>query len=114
MLSDSDIRERLGPLEPPSTPDPTPRSRSASLIAFLAVLVVLLWGAGIGLVVHLERISPHVYDSRSGHIYRFTDTLHTVYLTPKERYIAWSAVGLPLLGTLALVLFVLPRRPAEE
>jgi hypothetical protein len=113
MLSDSDIRERLGPIGDPSpTPDPTLRP-SAGRIAALVVLVVVLWGAGVAVILHLERISPRVPEPAWGHVYRFTDTRHTVYLTAGERDVAWGAMGVPVVGTLAVALFGFRRkRPA--
>jgi hypothetical protein len=115
MLSDSDIRERLGPLTDP-TPNPgeTPRRSPFGLIATMAVLTILLWAAGLTVIVHLERISPHIAQPISGHVYRFTDTLHSVYLTWKERNLAWVAIGVPVLSTLALALSTLRKRPAEQ
>jgi hypothetical protein len=106
MLSDSDIRERLGPLtDPTNTPDQIPRRPPAGLIATLAILVVLLWGAGAAAIVHLERISPRVPEPASGHVYRFSDTRHTVYLTATEQYVAWGAIGVPILSTLVVTVF---------
>ena len=111
MLSDSDIRERLGPItDPGRTPDQTPRRPSAGRIAALVVLVILLWGAGAAVIRHLERISPRVYEPASGHVYRFTDTRHTVYLTEKERYVAWGAIGVPIISTIAVALFGFRRK----
>jgi hypothetical protein len=112
MLSDSDIRERLGPLtDPTPRPDQTPGPSAGRI----AALVILLWGAGVATIVHLERISPRVPEPAYGHIYRFTDTRHTVYLTAKERYVAWGAVGVPILSTVAVALFGFRRkRPTVE
>jgi hypothetical protein len=113
MLSDSDIRERLGPFND-SAPDPNQSpgfKHTAGQIAALAILVVLLWVGGIALLVHLEKICPHLPDPRSGHIYRVTDTRRVFYLTVDERYTAIGALGAPLLGTLAFVIFAFSRKP---
>jgi hypothetical protein len=112
MLSDSNIRERLGPIaDPAQDPNQSPRTRPAGLIAGLVVLVVVLWVAGVAFLFHLEKISPAVYDARTGHIYRFSDKLHTVYFTPNERYAAWSALAIPALSTIAVAFFAF-RKPA--
>jgi protein-S-isoprenylcysteine O-methyltransferase Ste14 len=116
MLSDSDIRERLGPLtDPTPRPDQTP-GPSAGRIAALVVLVILLWGAGVAVIVHLERTSPRVPEPASGHVYRFSDTRHTVYLTAREHYVAWGAIGVPILSTVGVALFGFrrKRRPTVE
>ncbi len=111
MLSDSDIRERLGPLTDPSpNPDQNPRRVSAGRIVSLVVLVVVLWGAGVATIRHLERISPRAYEPASGHVFRFTDTRHTVYLTENEQYVAWGALGVPGVVTLAVALFGFRRK----
>ncbi len=113
MLSDSDIRERLGPLTDPSpTPDQTPRRRGGGRIAALAILAVLLWGGGIALLLHLERISPRVPEPASGHVHRFSDTRHTVYFSQKEQYAARAAIGVPLVATLAVAFLWFWRKTA--
>ncbi len=113
MLSDSDIRERLGPItDPGRTPDQTPRRPSAGRIVALVVLVILLWGAGAAVILHLERVSPRVAEPASGHVYRFSDTRHTVYLTENERYAAWGAIGVPIIGTVGVALFGFRRKRA--
>ena len=81
----------------------------------LVILVLLLWGAGVAVILHLERISPRVYEPASGHVFRFTDTRHTVYLTENEQYVAWGALGVPAVVTLAVALFGFRRkRPGIE
>ncbi len=110
MLSDSEIREQLGPFAGPP-PEPEPIRRPAGLIAVLVVLVLCLFGGSIALLVHYVRVSPRIPDPRSGHVYRFTDTRHTVYLTRKQHYTAYAALGVPLLGVVAIALFSRPRRP---
>jgi protein-S-isoprenylcysteine O-methyltransferase Ste14 len=111
MLSDSDIRERLGPLtEPELTPDQLSRRPSGGRIAALVILVVLLWGAGVATILHLERISPRVPEPVSGHVYRFTDMRHSFYLTARARYVAWGALGVPAAGTLLVALFGFRRK----
>jgi hypothetical protein len=110
MLSDSEIRERLGPLNPPPNPDENPRGPSAGKIVALVVLVLVLWGAGVAVILHLERISPAVYDARSGRVYRLSDTRHVVYLTQNESYVAWGAVGVPAVVTLVVALFGFRRK----
>lgn len=113
MLSDSDIRERLGPItDPGRAPDQTPRRASAGRIAALVVLVILLWGVGAAVILHLERVSPRVAEPASGHVFRFTDTRHTVYLTENEQYVAWGALGVPGVVTLAVALFGFRRKRA--
>ena len=116
MLSDSDIRERLGPITDPShTPDQKPKRPAPRRIATMVVLALLLWGAGIAVIVHLERISPRVAEPASGHVYRFTDTRHTLYLTGEGRYVAWGALAVPIVGTLALLAGLIQRRkPGEQ
>jgi len=116
MLSDSDIRERLGPLsDPDSNPDPTPHRPSAGRIAALAILVLLLWGSGIALIWHLARVSPHAPDSPSGHVFRLTDTRHTVYLTEKQWGMTWGAIGVPFVATIGVAFFSRRRkRPDSE
>lgn len=109
MLSDSDIRESLGPLnDPASNPDPTPRRPAAGLVAALVVLVLLLWGGGAVILWHFARVSPRLPDPRSGHVFRLTDTRHTVYVTEQQRDLAWAAIGVPLVATIGLAF--LPRR----
>ena len=75
----------------------------------LVIFVVILWGVGIGAIVHLERTSPQVPDPASGHIRWFSDSLHTRYLTQKGNYLAWGAVVVPALATLALAAFAVFR-----
>jgi hypothetical protein len=115
MLSDSDIRDRLGPIHDPlQDPHRTPPSkRSVGLIAAV-VIVVLLWGGAASLILHLEKISPAKYEPQTGHIYRFTDTRHIVYLTTKERYAAYTALAIPALVTLAVIFYALGRNPDPE
>lgn len=112
MLSDSEIRERLGPLTdpepPPSDTQPSPMGRVAALL----VLVLLLWGGGIALILHLEKISPRVPEPISGHTWRFSDHRRVVYLTSDEHWTADAAIAVPLLSTLAAAFFVRPRKPA--
>jgi hypothetical protein len=115
MLSDANIREDLGPIADPAQ-DPNrkpPSKRNAGLIAAL-VVVVLLWAAAAALIHHLEKISPAVYEPQTGHIYRFSDMLHTVYLTPNEQRVAYTALAIPALATLAVIFYVLLRKPAPE
>lgn len=101
MLSDSDIRERLGPIDDPALdPQHPPRSSKPAGLAGFVILVILLWGGGIALLWHLERISPHMPDPPSGHVYRMTDTRHVVYLTARQHYLAWAAIGVPIIATL--------------
>lgn len=116
MLSDSDIRERLGPIDDPSLDPqgPSQRRRPAVSIAALVVLLLLLWGGGVALLWHLERISPRVPDPSSGHVYRFTDTRHTVYFTQKEQYAAWGAIGVPIVATLAAAFLWFWRATADR
>ncbi|HVT99988.1 MAG TPA: hypothetical protein VHE33_20990 [Acidobacteriaceae bacterium] len=103
MLSDSEIRERLGPLNDPApNPDKNPRGPSAARIVALVVLVLVLWGAGVAVILHLERISPALYDARSGHVYRLSDTRHVAYLTQNQSYVAWGAIGVPAVVTLVV------------
>jgi hypothetical protein len=111
MLSDSDIRERLGPLtDPSSTPDQDPRRKGIGLVAAVVVFVVALWVGGIALIGHLEGISPKVAEPSSGHVYAFSDTRHKVYLTQNEEHMAWAALGVPLVATLGAVFMVLWRK----
>jgi hypothetical protein len=101
MMSDSDIRERLGPLtEPSPSPDQSPGRRAGGHIAAVAILLLLLWGGGIAVIAHLERISPRVAEPASGHVYRFSDSRHTVYFSQNEQYAAWAGIGIPLVATL--------------
>jgi hypothetical protein len=115
MLSNSEIRQRLGPIVDP-TPSPEPQSHrpSAGTIAALVLLVLLLWGGGVVLLLHLERISPTAPDPATGHVYRFTDTRHVVYFNEKERYAEYAAIGVPLLGTIGVAWLALRRRPEPE
>ncbi len=113
MLSDSEIRERLGPLtEPSPSPDQSPRRRAGGKIAAVAILVLLLWGGGIALIAHLERISPRIPEPASGHIYRFSDTRHTVYFSQMAQYAAWAGIGLPLVTTLGIAFLWFWRKTA--
>jgi len=111
MLSDSDIRERLGPLtDPTQNPDQKPRKPASGRVAALVILALVLWGAGIAVIVHLERISPRVAEPASGHVYRFTDMRHTRYLTEGGSYLAWGAVGVPIVGTIVVLVPLFRRR----
>lgn len=113
MLSDSDIRERLGPIvEPAPDPNQSPGFKhTAGQIAGLALLGVLLWAGGIALLVRLEKICPHIPDARTGHIYRVTDTRRVFYLTADQRTIAGAALGTPVFYTLCFVIFAFSRKP---
>ena len=114
MLSDSDIRDRLGPiLDPAPDQDPSTSKRPRALLAALVVVVVLLWAAGAALLFHFNKTRPHAPDRASGRIYRVSDTRHTLYLTAKERDAAWAAVAVPLLATLVLVAAAL-RHPKPD
>jgi hypothetical protein len=115
MVSDSEFRERLGPLgDSPQDPNAGPRYQPAGLIAALVVLVLLLWGSGIALILHFERICPPVYDQPSGHLYYFSDhrpgNPHIVYHTAKEHYTAYAALSVSLLSTKAVAFYALSRR----
>jgi hypothetical protein len=114
MLSDSDIREHLGPIPDPNPgPNPNRRRSSGNRIATLVGLVIVLWIAGIALILHLESISPTAADPASGHVYWFSDSIHTVYLTAQERNTAWGAVAVPAGVTILLLLVGLLRKPPE-
>lgn len=112
MLSDSDIRERLGPLsDPAANPEPPPRRSSGAGRVIAAVFLAgLLWAGGLALIRHLERIAPRAPDSASGQINRFSDPHNTVYFTDNQLAIAYAAIGVPLIGTLGLAIYALPRR----
>jgi hypothetical protein len=111
MMSDSDIRERLGPLvDPTLDPDQIPRRTPHGLIAALVVLVLCLFGGSIALLLHYQRTAPHQPDPPSGHVYRITDTRHTIFLTKKQHYIAYAALATPILATIAVALFATRRR----
>jgi hypothetical protein len=114
MLSDSNIRETLGPLERPSDPNqPPPPAPRTGLLAGLVVLLVLLWGGGVALILHFERIAPVVPDPATNHVYRFSDTRHAVYLTAGQHYTAYTALVVPLLSTIVVGLFARPRKAAR-
>jgi len=114
MLSDSDIRERLGPLADPGLSPSDNQRPPRRRLAPLAFVALLLWIGGLALLLHYERTAPHRPDPRTGQVCRFTDTRHTVYLTRKQRSIAWGALGIPILGTLGIAFFAIPRRPPEQ
>jgi hypothetical protein len=115
MLSDSNIREHLGPLvDPPPDPAQKPRSRPATLIATLVVLALCLWGGAAGLLLHFEKVAPAVPDPRSGHVYRFNDQHRVVYLTAKQNYSAYSALAIPILATLAVGFFATRKKPVPN
>lgn len=116
MLSDSDIRERLGPITDPSQdPAQKPNRPPPGRIAARVILALLLWGAGIAVIVHLVRISPRSPEPASGHVYRISDTRHAVYVTSKGRDLAWGAAGVPVVGTiLALAGLFRRRKPGEQ
>ena len=115
MLSDSELRERLGPLGPPQDPDPP--SRPVALFSSLVVLVLLLWGGSVALILHLDRICPPVYEAASGHIYYFCDhrpgNPHIVYHTTDEHYTVYGALAVSILTTLGVIIFALARKPTQ-
>jgi len=113
MLSDSDIRERLGPIADPAF-DPIrhqPRPRRA--LVLLAILTVLFWIGGLALLVHFERSSPRVANPATGQVARIPGR-PAVYLTAKQRYAVGAALVIPLLSTLGVALLAIPRRPPEQ
>jgi hypothetical protein len=114
MLSDSDIRERLGPLSDPASSSPESRPPSRRRIARLAAFAVLLWIAGLALLVHFERTRPRVPDPSSRRVYRVPGYPSSVYLTVKERYAAGAALAVPVLTTVMVALLAIPRRPPEQ
>ncbi|MFP5228844.1 MAG: hypothetical protein ACLGXA_14590 [Acidobacteriota bacterium] len=115
MLSDSDIRERLGPLtEPEPSPDQNPRHRAGNLAVRLAILAAVLWGLGIAVLALVERRAPRVPQPATGHVYWFSDSLHTMYLTALQRDLAWAAIAIPALVTLGIGGYFLFRPRAPE
>ena len=114
MLSDSDIRERLGPLadpaSDPSQPQPPSRRRA---IAVPALLAVLLWIGGVAILLHFEKTAPHKPNPATDHVARIPGR-PSVYVTPDQRYAAGAALAIPLLSTLGVALFAIPRRPPEQ
>ena len=116
MLSDSELRERLGPLGPLQDPDPPPRP--VALFAALIVLLLLFWGGSIALILHLDGICPPVYDAPSGHIYYFCDhrpgNPHIVYHTANEHYTVYGALAASILTTLGVIIFALARKPTPS
>jgi hypothetical protein len=109
MLSDSEIRQRLVPTIDPE-PDQIPRRPATGLIAVLVVLVLCVFGGSVTLFMHYYRAAPHQPDPPSGHVYRFTDTRHTVYLTKHQRTLAWGAIAVPVASAISVAAFSLYRR----
>lgn len=103
MLSDREIRERLGPLPGTSAQSAgkesaPPINRAWWLLGVSAAAVVGLWCAGAALVFRLGRTAPHRPDPRSGEIYRFSDLRNVLYLTAHQHTLVVAAViGLSLL-----------------
>ncbi|HEX4309848.1 MAG TPA: hypothetical protein VHZ25_07455 [Acidobacteriaceae bacterium] len=105
MLSDSNIRESLGPLDRPPDPNqPPPSPPRTGLLVSLVVLLVLVWGGSVALLFHFERTSPSAPDAATHHVARFSDFHRIMYLTPGEQSVAWGALIVPLLGTIAVAI----------
>jgi hypothetical protein len=115
MLSDSDIRERIGPVDSAQDPKQRPRiKRRVGSVVPLFVLCVLLWVGGGAFFFHLARTCPHTRQPAAGRIYRMSTGGQTWYLTAQERDRAVGCAVLPFLGTLALALFRRGRKPPPE
>jgi hypothetical protein len=115
MLSDSNIREELGPIgDRPPDPAQKPRSLPVTMIATLVVLTLCLWGGSIALLLHFEKVAPALPDPRTGHVYRFNDQHRVVYLTAKQNYSAYSALAVSVLATLAAGVCATRKKPAPK
>jgi hypothetical protein len=114
MLSDSNIRETLGSLERPPDPNqPPPKPPRTGLLVSLLVLLVLIWGGSVALLLHFERSSPSSPDAATNHVARFSDFHRIMYLTPGEQSVAWGALIVPLLSTIAVAIAGFRLRPAS-
>jgi len=123
MLSDREIREILGPVPETET---EPRAISAAprknrwhlVLGGLGAVGVVLWGAGIALILHFERSSPGQPNVRTGQIYRFNDPFSVVYLTARQHLLVDTAlIVLPLVTILLVVAAIVTSgrmSPTEE
>jgi hypothetical protein len=112
MLSDSNIRESLGPLDRPPDPNqPPPSPRRTGLFVSLVVLLLVVWGGSVALLLHFERIAPPVADAATNHVARFSDFHRIMYLTPSEHSTAWAALIVPLLSTIAVAIIGFRLKP---
>ncbi len=122
MLSDRDIRELIGPLPDggaePELQNPVPRKNLRQwIVAVLACVGVVLWGAGIALILHFEKSAPNEPHAQTGQIHRFNDPFSVVYLTAQQHTLVDSVlVVLPAVTILIVVaaVLMLSRKSAGE
>jgi len=112
MLSDRDIRERLGPLASggaEAEPEPPPKRHAGRwTLSLLAAAALVLWSAGIALILHFERTAPHQPDARTSQIYRFNDPFSIVYLSAQQHALVDGAlIVLPVVTILIVIAAVM-------
>lgn len=122
MLSDRDIRERLGPLpetgaEPKSQNAAVNRSLRQWIVGVLGSMGVALWGGGIALILHFESSAPHQPNLQTGQIHRFNDPFSVIYLTARQHTLVESVmIVLPVMTIIIVIgaVATFGRKPPPE